>query len=877
MALGSSSTWRGPFRGDFRQIQPIRRVGKPTATFVSPPAILCVTHRAVGIARRNLTHGRTPKATGIIKAPTKPVSTKLSPKSRSQPGSAESEPVEEPSIISTQMFAPPKIVVQAQQIRKAKPTGTMPKRTPRTFTRAEPQATSGETPHSIPETPITSNPPRLTVESFPDLEVTEPGRTLVGRKRARNRVPASDIATSVTAPIHQDAPHQQDKQRPGRAFPTPEHRDEDQENNASFVQKFATQPDKSPAIATEPSVVNPSPDLLPSKASWRPRILEANIHHDAGNGSSQPHTTPDESQNDPLPPTPASTSSGIMTGPISHSSLNPVVGADSESNTPQIADLAAPGEVGSWQASGISATLPRIIESAHGVASEANEAFTGSSLIVSEEPVSETKRASPEENSTAKPAQEDTYPGQVVAKPPRRDPGSITKSFAGKDSNQSTQDSPPLPSAGVPFTPSTPSTPSTTPSRLSVASAATASFPLVGEVGLVQRRASEADIPSTLSSPTELLFRPDPAASPVEDPENLSAESVDRAPRLIHRTRPVSLDNSALAPIGTPSKIVTVPADVRFAVASVMGSSPHVALVHRGDRVQQISDTLNAEAFTQNGDVHIPGDLPLTSSRMKRLLAHEITHVVQQRGHINTRSEHSPLGRRLESQALDVEEAHSMAETIHGTLPSIPPAALAAAREGAETPRNSSPLGAIIATDQVRQPINSLSRVRARSTPPAPKSISSTDVVQPLSWNTASAQTTSLSRSSRSSTTIGPRQLAATHPPVNNSASNIPVANSSPSAAAESGAIQRRSKKITATTPNQAVIFSAPGYDQENYEVKKATPGPHSVRETKPIDTSVDHGWLEKHAEALYPLIRKHLRNDLLKDRERRGKLMRDN
>ena len=43
-----------------------------------------------------------------------------------------------------------------------------------------------------------------------------------------------------------------------------------------------------------------------------------------------------------------------------------------------------------------------------------------------------------------------------------------------------------------------------------------------------------------------------------------------------------------------------------------------------------------------------------------------------------------------------------------------------------------------------------------------------------------------------------------------------------------------------------------------------------------PTSFTSDARWLEQHANALYPLIRNMLRADLLKDRERRSKLMRE-
>lgn len=41
-------------------------------------------------------------------------------------------------------------------------------------------------------------------------------------------------------------------------------------------------------------------------------------------------------------------------------------------------------------------------------------------------------------------------------------------------------------------------------------------------------------------------------------------------------------------------------------------------------------------------------------------------------------------------------------------------------------------------------------------------------------------------------------------------------------------------------------------------------------------DTAHDRAWLETHARALYPLIRAELRSELLRDRERRGRLVRE-
>jgi hypothetical protein len=68
----------------------------------------------------------------------------------------------------------------------------------------------------------------------------------------------------------------------------------------------------------------------------------------------------------------------------------------------------------------------------------------------------------------------------------------------------------------------------------------------------------------------------------------------------------------------------------------------------------------------------------------------------------------------------------------------------------------------------------------------------------------------------------------------------------------------------------------------EMSEPTPPAPSPRPAREAAmapappQIETWRDSRWLEKHATALYPLIRGMLRNELLRDRERRGKMMRE-
>jgi len=67
---------------------------------------------------------------------------------------------------------------------------------------------------------------------------------------------------------------------------------------------------------------------------------------------------------------------------------------------------------------------------------------------------------------------------------------------------------------------------------------------------------------------------------------------------------------------------------------------------------------------------------------------------------------------------------------------------------------------------------------------------------------------------------------------------------------------------------------------KEAGKVAKATPPSQNnaaaQQQPPPDNTWRDQRWLEQHATALYPLIRNLLRDELLLDRERRGKMMRE-
>jgi len=127
------------------------------------------------------------------------------------------------------------------------------------------------------------------------------------------------------------------------------------------------------------------------------------------------------------------------------------------------------------------------------------------------------------------------------------------------------------------------------------------------------------------------------------------------------------------------------------AVAAAVGRLHRVDVsdvrVQRGDEARRMADEAKARAATRGGEVYIPaaeGDLE--QGRASGLLAHELTHVIQQRrlGR-SVPLEHSPAGRRLEAEAV-MTERH-----VRGDLGAPPPPPAAEPPARAPEPAASTP------------------------------------------------------------------------------------------------------------------------------------------------------------------------------------------
>jgi hypothetical protein len=124
------------------------------------------------------------------------------------------------------------------------------------------------------------------------------------------------------------------------------------------------------------------------------------------------------------------------------------------------------------------------------------------------------------------------------------------------------------------------------------------------------------------------------------------------------------------------------PRSVAAAVGHLHGADVSDVRIERGDEAERLAASARARAVTRSGEVFIPAtEGRLDSGRGGALLAHELTHVIQQRRlGSSVPLEHSPRGRRLEAEAA-MTERH-----VRGDLgaPAPPPAAAEPAAQPAQ-------------------------------------------------------------------------------------------------------------------------------------------------------------------------------------------------
>lgn len=122
--------------------------------------------------------------------------------------------------------------------------------------------------------------------------------------------------------------------------------------------------------------------------------------------------------------------------------------------------------------------------------------------------------------------------------------------------------------------------------------------------------------------------------------------------------------------------------------------TPAPVRVHRGADANALAGALDARAFTHAGEVFLPASHgPIRGPKAQSLLAHELTHVAQQRRlGSGLPHEDSPHGRHLESEAVAAEKggAFPLAIAVSGESSAQQPTAVPTAERppaaGSESP-----------------------------------------------------------------------------------------------------------------------------------------------------------------------------------------------
>jgi len=311
---------------------------------------------------------------------------------------------------------------------------------------------------------------------------------------------------------------------------------------------------------------------------------------------------------------------------------------------------------------------------------------------------------------------------------------------------------------------------------------------------------------------------------------------------------------------GVTEESVRVPRDVQEAVAAVTGQRPQEVTVRRGPEVNRTAAQIAADSYATEGVVHLPGTAPLTTDQSRRLLAHELTHVVQQRFGTAPTHEASSAGRDAEHQAMRAESSLSSGSTLGLSSRS----ALPAPRVADTNHSGDAPAGRP-AVQRSSLPVSPgraalLPRVSANAALPGPR--------------TARANASSAPVSSATEEASAP--VAPVRPIVPPTIATQPAPPSAPASPAQP--VQRRaSQQGPPPVPRPPLQNNADaGFAGRQGGSKAEAPTSSANAPSAPTDTATDDVWLQRHAQALYPHIRFMLRNEFLLDRERRGRLMRD-
>ena len=180
------------------------------------------------------------------------------------------------------------------------------------------------------------------------------------------------------------------------------------------------------------------------------------------------------------------------------------------------------------------------------------------------------------------------------------------------------------------------------------------------------------------------------------------------APGLASTIRPQSTASTApllserpLRPASVQRSVEPVPSQVQETMRQALGADLTNTRVHRGGEASEAATALQARAFTQGDDVYLPASHgPLNSGPARSLLAHELTHVAQQRRLGSALPpEASTGGQHLEAEARGMESTSFSEMPLAPRVQSAPAAGATQGREATSMEATASQLiGAGMAT-----------------------------------------------------------------------------------------------------------------------------------------------------------------------------------
>jgi hypothetical protein len=381
---------------------------------------------------------------------------------------------------------------------------------------------------------------------------------------------------------------------------------------------------------------------------------------------------------------------------------------------------------------------------------------------------------------------------------------------------------------------------------------------------------------------------------------------------------------ASVPPPAPTSRTIDVPPEVRKAVSAATGQAPDAVTVHEGAHSHAETQALNAEAFTRDGEIYLAGDASLDSPRGQALLAHELTHVVQQRGGTERMPDETTReGRAHEEAALKVERAlakqvetpspssldHARGSEPSGSAPVNAPQGVQ--RRGKEIgsygsinrdddddddasigmPAQPEPA---IAHASVQQPsvLEQVDLIHAGQAPPVREDSDDSDVDSDRSDYQDVEGDTFISRQERPAARKSPgrgakamnvfermmqspaapkaktQRAGGGSSPKAPAVRNSPTSTTGPSGGADSGGSGQADSTGDAPRPEPGPKEKALDY------FSRMMLSPEAPQESEAMDDR--RGELERQADTLYPYLRSRLRAELVRDRERRGRLARE-